>query len=210
MKCMMCAFIVLSMALSPAFSQAQTATIADLTARAKQGDAAAQVELGVKYFTADGVAENIPEAIRLFALAADKKSLDAQLNLGWIYGHTEGYLDAAKSATYYGMAAAQGNPDAQYFLGLMYLNGEGIKKEPVKAAEWLKKSALQNKTEAQTALGDLYETGQGVKADKVEALKWYLIALKNGDGAADLYIESIKPGMKASQIKDAEARAAAF
>ncbi len=203
------AFIVLAMILFPAFSQAQTSGLADLESRAKKGDAAAQVELGAKYFYGEGVAKSIPEAIRLFTLAAEKKNLDAQLGLGWIYGHAEGYLDAAKSAKYYGFAAAQGDAEAQYLLGLMYLKGEGVKKDFALAERWLRKAAVQDVIEAQSALGDIYETGKGVKIDKVEALSWYLIALNLGDPVADLYIDSIKPGMTAAQIKEAEARAQA-
>ncbi|MFZ2636769.1 MAG: tetratricopeptide repeat protein [Rectinemataceae bacterium] len=177
---------------------------------AAQGNADAQTALGIQYFNGDGVAKNIHEALVRFEAAAEKKNLDAQLNLGWIYGHTDGFLDPKKSAKYYGMAAAQGDAEAQYLYGLMYLNGEGVGKDAVKASEWLRKSALQGKVEAQSALGDLYENGKGVKLDKVEALMWYLIARKNGDPVAEMFADSIKTGMKAAQIADAEKKAAAF
>ena len=180
--------------------------LAALKKAAESGDPKAQCELGVLYFNGDGLAKSIPEAIRLFTLSAEKKYLESQTNLGWIYRHSPGYLDPVKSAKYYLAAAQQGDPESQYVMALMYKAGEGVAKNEKEAAAWLLKAAGQKHPEAQSALGDLYEKGVGVKKDKVEALKWYLLAKANGDTLADMFIDGLKPGMSASQIADAQKR----
>jgi TPR repeat protein len=188
-------------------AQTSQANLAALKKAAESGDPKAQCELGVLYFNGEGVAKNIPEAIRLFTLSAEKKYLDSQTSLGWIFRHSPGYLDPAKSAKYYLAAAQQGDAESQYVIALMYKAGEGLAKNEKEAAAWLLKASGQKHPEAQSALGDCYEKGLGVKKDKVEALKWYFLAKVNGDSLADMFIDGIKPGMSASQIAEARKRA---
>lgn len=191
---------------------AQTAkpNLPALKKAAESGDPKAQCELGVLYFSGDGVPKDIKESIRLFTLSAEKKYLDSQVNLGWIYRHTPGFEDLAKSAKYYVLAAQQGDPESQYIIALMYKAGEGLTKDEKSAAEWMLKAALQKHPEAQSALGNLYAKGVGLKMDKIEALKWYLLAKANGDILADDFIEKVKPGMTRAQITEAQKRAAEF
>lgn len=193
-----------------ASAQSGQPNLAALKKAAESGDPKAQCELGVLYFNGEGVAKNIQEAIRLFTLSADKKYLDSQTNLGWIYRHSPGYLDPAKSAKYYLAAAQQGDAESQYLIALMYKAGEGVAKNEKEAAAWLLKAAGQKHPEAQSALGDLYEKGLGVKKDKVEALKWYILAKANGDSLADMFIDGLKPGMSGAQIAEAQKRAEAL
>ncbi len=58
--------------------------------------------------------------------------------------------------------AIQGNASAQYDLGLVYLSGQGVPRDPVKAAYWFRKSAAQKLPRAMSMLGTLYEQGLGV------------------------------------------------
>ena len=207
-KCLL-ALLFIAAVLAAGFSQQPTKDeVKALAAAAGKGDAAAQCKLGVIYFTGEGAPQNIPEAIRLFTAAAERRNLDAQRNLGWIYRHTEGYLDPKKAARFYDLAARQGDAESQYLLGLMYKEGEGLARNDKEAVSWFAKAAAQKYPEAQSALGDMYENGRGVAKDRIEALKWYITAKKNGDSIADMFIDSIKTGMSASQIAEAEKRAA--
>jgi TPR repeat protein len=49
---------------------------------ANQGNADAQINLGMKYLSGKGVEQNDAEAIRWVRLAADQGNADAQLHLG--------------------------------------------------------------------------------------------------------------------------------
>ena len=65
--------------------QAQTPEIDALRARAEQGDAEAQNNLGVMYATGEGVPEDDAEAVRWYRLAAEQGYAVAQFNLGNMY-----------------------------------------------------------------------------------------------------------------------------
>ncbi len=65
-----------------------------------------------------------------------------------------------------------GNVSAQFNLGLMYKNGEGVPQDYAKALKWYRKAADQGNAGAQTNLGLMYENGEGVPQDYVEAHKW--------------------------------------
>ncbi len=81
----------------------------------------------------------------------------AEFNLGLVYtkgGHgiVENYQEAAK---WYGLAAEGGRREAQFNLGIFYLNGQGVPRNPDKGVEWLKKSARQGLQEAIDTLAEL-------------------------------------------------------
>ena len=59
--------------------------MAALRARAEQGDAQAQFNLGEMYRTGEGVAQDYKEAAAWFRKAADQGDAQAQLNLGVMY-----------------------------------------------------------------------------------------------------------------------------
>lgn len=59
-------------------------------------------------------------------------------NIGLVYKRRGDY---DKALAYFNLAAKLGNAGAQYNLGRMYYNGQGIEKDYVKAAEWYQKVA---------------------------------------------------------------------
>ncbi len=69
--------------------------------------------------------------------------------------------------------ADEGDAHAQAVLGDMYLNGQGVPKDPATAVQWYRKSAEQGWPGGQLNLGVCYEKGLGVNKDLGEAFKWY-------------------------------------
>ena len=76
--------------------------------------------------------------------------------------------------------ADQGDADAQYNLGVMYANGQGVPKDDVQAVKWYRLAADQGDADAQALLGIAYADGQGVPKDYVQAVKWYRLAADQG------------------------------
>ena len=76
--------------------------------------------------------------------------------------------------------AEQGEALAQFNLGLMYENGEGVKQDKVKAVKWYRQAAEQGLAQAQFNLGNMYANGRGVKQDDVESVKWHRQAAEQG------------------------------
>lgn len=77
-------------------------------------------------------------------------------------------------------AAKYGFAEAQYRIGLCYLNGHGVPIDYTQAMEWYQKAAAQNHAAAQNAIGLLYKHGMGVESDNEKALQWYRKAANNG------------------------------
>jgi len=76
--------------------------------------------------------------------------------------------------------AKQGDANAQFQLGLQYLSGKGVAKDPLEAEIWLTKSAGQGNANAQYTLARMYHEGQGVPQNYAAAVKWYTQAAEYG------------------------------
>lgn len=80
--------------------------------------------------------------------------------------------------------ARSGDTVAAYALGTLYLNGDGVGRNPAMAAAWFGRAAEAGHADAQTRLGDAYRLGIGVPTDIDAALGWYRKASDGGSAAA--------------------------
>jgi uncharacterized protein len=80
--------------------------------------------------------------------------------------------------------AEQGHAVAQYNLGLLYANGQGMPKDDAQARQWYEKAAAQGHAGAQVNLGILYDYGRGVPQDYKKAVYWYRLSAKQGNDLA--------------------------
>ena len=77
--------------------------------------------------------------------------------------------------------AESGDAKAQYRLGLMYYNGDGVPQDYAEAVKWSRLAADQGLAAAQFNLAVMYEIGQSVPQDYAEAVKWSRLAADQGD-----------------------------
>ena len=90
-------------------------------------------------------------------------------------------------------AAAVGQPDAQFSLGLLQITGQGGPKEAGNAIKNFTAAAEREHPQAFMALGRAYATGEGVKKDTKKAKEWFEKAQKAGvRGAAEALAELAK------------------
>jgi TPR repeat protein len=75
-----------------------------------------------------------------------------------------------EAVRYYGLAAAQGNADAQNNLGYCYQHGEGVAHDMVEAVRYYGLAAAQGNADAQYNLASCYERGEGVAHDVAHPL----------------------------------------
>lgn len=80
--------------------------------------------------------------------------------------------------------AEHGNVLAQYKLGLMYNNGEGVPKDFHEAVNWFYRAASLGYAPAQSSLGVKFEKGQGIERDYGEAVEWYRRGAEQGYATA--------------------------
>ena len=64
-----------------------------------------------------------------------------------------------KSFQYYLIAGTNGNPDAQYNLGIYYRLGQGVSQNFQESLKWYKLASKQGHSAAQNNLSLLYEEG---------------------------------------------------
>lgn len=93
----------------------------------------------------------------------------------------DGKHDDAAAAAAYRAAAEAGNPIARYLLALMYVEGDGVARDPAETARQLHLAAMAGYAPAQAHLGDLYEKGRGVAKDQTMANRWYAFSAAQGE-----------------------------
>jgi TPR repeat protein len=164
------------------------------------------------YKTGRGVAQDLPEAIRLLEMATERMGDSSTLAnffndptkhsylevllvvLGKMLvtklvggGPAEG--DSAFDFHREALVLAQdGVPSAQFLSGLLYLGGEAIEKNMTEATRWFHKAAEQGHVGAQSILGIVFKTGDGVNQDMVEAARCFQKAADQGDAPAQFHI----------------------
>ncbi|MBF0323225.1 MAG: sel1 repeat family protein [Magnetococcales bacterium] len=88
--------------------------------------------------------------------------------------------------------AEKDDPRAQFLVGRMLEEGQGVVRDPLKAAQWYRRAAQQGHAESQARLGFLYLGGTDVPQDNNEALKWFQTAAQeNQHPIAQAYLCSI-------------------
>jgi len=160
-----------------------------LLKKAEQGDALAQVDLGLDYERGKGVPQDYDEAVKWFRKSADQGHPQGQYKLARMYERGKGVeRDYQKARELYRKAADQGYAPAQVSLGYMYEKAEGVPRDYVEAVKWYRKAAEQGNALGQNNLGVMYRKGQGVAQDHVEAVKWYRKSAEQGNsfGQANL------------------------
>ena len=67
----------------------------------------------------------------------------------------------AEAIRWYRLSAEQGDASAQFNLGNMYANGEGVPQDDAEAVRWYRLAAEQGNAGAQLNLGNMYANGRG-------------------------------------------------
>lgn len=153
---------------------------------ANQGNADAQFYLGSLYRSGKGVEKDLNKAVYWL----DKMDLQNVRHYGAyfaLYGLTNeryspeiDYNIPAEDHTQ--KLALNGDPKAQYEIGLIYYEGEKhynnekIKQDYIKALEWFEKVANQGSIYTQHNLGVMYEENQ----DYLKAKEWYEKSCQGG------------------------------
>jgi TPR repeat protein len=103
--------------------------------------------------------------------------------------------------------AEPGDPSAQFRLGLLYENGDGVPRDFAKARQWYEKAAAQGEAKSQFYLGIQSAYGEGGPLDLVQAHMWYNLAAGNGNAYAPGYRDDLARQMTPAQIAEAHKRA---
>jgi TPR repeat protein len=151
------------------------------------------------YAEGDGVAEDRLKAFHYFSRIADRHADDnpqsphapfvanAFVALGIYYRDgipgTDVKPDISRAVNLFTYAASYfGDADAQHELGRLYLEGEGVARDLMRAARWLTLAARKNHRGAQATLGDLLFRGEGTLRHVTRGLTWLELARRAAVG----------------------------
>ena len=115
--------------------------------------------------------------------------------------------DETKQIDQYAQFAEQGNPIAQYTLGLLLFRAENVLGGFTQASNWILKAAKQGYTNAQFTLATLYLAGVGVTRDHIKGYIWLTIAAELGHRKAAEVRDIISENMTPEKITVAQNRA---
>lgn len=138
-----------------------------LTQYVQQNDAAAHYELALAAM--NGRVPGIDKSIGVATLkeAAQLGDPSANYLVGILRMQQSGIgpKDEAKAIEHFQIAAKTEHVDALFMLGLMHVEGLGIRKNPAKGLEYLKQAAERGHVHATFSAADLVNRGAGVKSD---------------------------------------------
>jgi len=164
----------------------------EFTLAAEEGLDLAQYNLGILYFTGQGVERDVFEAFRWTEAGAMQGHVGARFNLANLYYSGDGVdADQGKAVGMFELAARGGHADAALILANMYADGEIVSdEEPGLLA------SLSN------YFSDFF-SGDSGSGDLVLAHAWANVALANESSDADVLRAELEGRMSARQLSDA-------
>jgi uncharacterized protein len=180
-----------------------------LTYAAEGGEPLAQWKLGSMYATGDLIPRNDVMAYKYFEQLVesyneddlDSRDIGAMSNAFVAVGvysltgipNSEIKPDPERALEMFQFAATSfGDPEAQYRLARMYLDGTaGLAKDNMRAARWLGLAADKGHHGAQALLGHLLFVGDGVPRQSARGLMWLTIANVSAKNPKEAWIHDL-------------------
>lgn len=134
--------------------------------------------LAVLYDFGITINKNMYNAEVLYKKSAEQNHILSQIKLMILYKKTG---DLSKMIYWMTRAAKAGDADCNYWLGLCYLNGEGVTQDYVKAYELFKEASSKGSVNAIYELGMCNLSGYGTYIDKYKALRLFQKAAEYGN-----------------------------
>jgi TPR repeat protein len=190
---------------------------------AEHGHSYAQWKLGRMFADGDGVQRDELKAFNYFQKLADSYADDnpasprarfvsnAFVALGNYY--LEGIPNSSVTPSpelarrMFGHAASYfGDPEAQYQLASLYLNGNGVARDPKRAVPWLVLASNKGHYRAQAVLGRIMFYGEHGIRQRAAGLMWLTVAC-DGPGAKEPWIAQLRENAVAQATDDERAMA---
>ena len=145
-------------------------------------------------------------SILLFLIATS--NLRADFNNG-VVAYLSGNYDQAYT-TMQSLAETTDHDYAQYFMGVMLLEGRGVKKDLENASKWLRKAAEKGIAPAQYRLGELYMNGQGVPKDYEFAYAWLSTGATQQHKKSIALFGKVESRLSGEELEEAKKLATSF
>ncbi len=92
---------------------------------------------------------------------------------------------------------------AQYYMGMMYMKGQGVEQDYKTAGKWFRKASEKSIPQAQYKLGDLYFKGRGLPKDFESAYIWFSVGASHAHKLSETAIDKAKAKLSEEELKEA-------
>lgn len=99
--------------------------------------------------------------------------------------------DYTKASLFFNLAAQNGDWNGNYYLGIMYFNGQGTNQNYAESAKQYELAAQEGHSVALYNLGCMYHNGEGVQLNDFKAIKYFKSASEKGFPNADRALTDI-------------------
>ena len=103
-----------------------------------------------------------------------------------------------------------GDPDAQYYLARLYLDGNGAPRDPRQAARWFGLSAQKGQCQAQAMLGAMLFAGDHVPRQAARGLMWLALAKDSANADQQVWINNLYESAMRQATEDERALAGVY
>lgn len=93
---------------------------------------------------------------------------------------------------------------SHYYLGVMYLKGQGVEQDYKEASKWLREAAERRLPQAQYKLANLYKEGKGVPQDYEFAYIWYSVGAAHQHTLSINALEDSKSKLSETELTEAD------
>jgi len=169
-----------SAGMSEAYAQSPGGEGGD-TAAAEEGDAQAQLRLGLALLDGQARTRDPAAGVRWIEAAAEQGLAEAQYALGMVYLSGRDALQSFPLALqWFERAARQNHAEAQYSLGTMFRNGQGVPVNRSQAYVWFNLAAAQGHARAANSRDGMISslTPEQVVAAQRTAQEWRAAAVR--------------------------------
>ncbi len=163
---------------------------------AENGNVIAAFLVGHMYKSGNGLTKSSALAFPYFLQAAQRGHSDAQVETALYYYNGDGDADIdqnyLEAANWFDKAALQFSGVAQYYLGVMHREGQGVARDRTEGLRWLSLSANKFYVPTYLLLAEIYAKGDGVVEEPIKAAMYLDLARRysdttNRDAVSDVF-----------------------
>jgi TPR repeat protein len=151
---------------------------------AQRGDAHALASLGLMAMDGRGMQKNPIQGLTWLEQAAAKGEATASHNLALLKLSTGAQSDLLQAVELLRKAADGEVGDAQHALGVLYLRGRGVNRDPAEAARWFERAAKNGNLAGEVEHAILLFNGDGVAKNETLAARGFRRAALKGNAIA--------------------------
>ncbi|APE42086.1 hypothetical protein BOO69_00675 [Sulfitobacter alexandrii] len=153
-----------------------------------EGGALAQYRYGRVLLEGTGGPRDPAAAMDWLEKAVTQNHAPASTLLARVLLSNKGEGNAERAANLLSSAAKRGDAEAQYYLGLLLMAGQGVAPDPKAAFDWFLAAGEAGNPAAQYELSKAYSRGVGTDKNPEEALRWLEEAASGGFPDAQYFL----------------------